>query len=62
MTILPARYVYEQVAPQSIPVGLLVTVPTPVPAFAVVRVNPPDGLAHARLENAETPLALTAAT
>jgi hypothetical protein len=62
VTTVPAPKVLEHVEPQLIPAGLLATVPTPVPAFATASVNPPEGLAQAGLEKADTSLPLTAAT
>jgi len=41
--------------PQLIPAGLVDTVPAPAPVLATARVKPPEGLAQARLEKAETP-------
>src|SRR5437899_2858783 len=38
VTVVPCENEAEQVAPQSIPVGELVTVPEPVPDFVTVRV------------------------
>jgi hypothetical protein len=37
VTAVPLAYEAEQVAPQLIPAGLLVTVPLPVPLFVTVR-------------------------
>jgi len=39
VTVVPVVKVNEQVAPQSIPAGLLVTVPVPVPAFVTARLK-----------------------
>jgi hypothetical protein len=39
VTVVPLMKVELQVAPQSIPAGLLVTVPRPSPDFVTVRVN-----------------------
>jgi hypothetical protein len=39
VTVVPLMKVEPQVAPQSIPAGLLVTVPSPTPALVTVRVN-----------------------
>jgi hypothetical protein len=39
LTEVPLGYVKMQVVPQSIPAGLLVTVPSPTPALVTVRVN-----------------------
>jgi hypothetical protein len=36
VTAVPASYVAWQVAPQSMPAGLLVTAPAPAPAFETV--------------------------
>ena len=38
LTVVPDENVFEQVAPQLIPAGTLVTVPVPVPDFATVSV------------------------
>lgn len=40
VTVSPALKEAEQVEPQSMPEGELVTVPDPVPAFVTVRLNP----------------------
>jgi hypothetical protein len=37
VTAVPLLKLYEQVEPQSIPTGELVTAPEPVPAFVTVR-------------------------
>src|SRR5262245_31053863 len=42
VTDVPVAYDVEQVAPQEMPVGLLVTVPAPAPALETVRVEPAD--------------------
>jgi hypothetical protein len=42
VTEVPVAYDAEQVAPQEMPVGLLVTVPLPAPALETVRVEPAD--------------------
>ena len=39
VTAVPLLYVPEQVLPQLMPAGLLVTVPLPVPAFVIERVK-----------------------
>ena len=39
VTTVPVAKAAEQVAPQSIPAGLLVTVPVPAPSLLTVRVN-----------------------
>jgi hypothetical protein len=43
VTCVPGARLTEQVAPQSIPAGLLVTVPVPVPAFETVSVRGDGG-------------------
>jgi len=42
VTIVPVAYDAEHVVPQVMPVGELVTVPLPAPAFETVRVDPVD--------------------
>jgi hypothetical protein len=44
------------------PVGLLTTVPVPVPAFVAVTLNVPATLPHASFEYPDSPAALDAFT
>jgi hypothetical protein len=44
------------------PVGVLATVPVPLPAFATVTVKDPAGLPHASLEYAENAVLSNART
>ena len=51
LTTVPAEYVAEHVGPQSIPAGILVTMPVPVPAVPTVTTSELEGaVPHASLE------------
>jgi hypothetical protein len=60
VTELPLLKVAEQMLPQLMPVGLLVTVPDPVPLFAIASVNVCGVEAHDSFEGAELPVELKA--
>ena len=62
VTVVPLVKLPEQLLPQLIPAGALVTVPLPAPTFSTVRPSAPARVAHAELEYEDVPVALNALT